>query len=57
MLKDELRRFVLEIGWVAVFSENAFHQDFDLGAGAFAKRPVDRDAFSDSGDEFSRDDF
>ena len=50
MCKDELCRFVLQIGRVAVFSENAFNQNFDLRAGAFAKRPVDGDAFANLGD-------
>ena len=55
LCKDELCRFVLQIGWVAVFSEDPFHHDFDLRAGAFAQRPVDRDALADLGDQFGRD--
>ena len=56
-MQDELGCFVLQIGWVAVFSEDAFNQNFDFGAGAFAERPVDGDAFADLGDKFGRDHF
>ena len=57
MLQDELCCFVLQIGWVAVFAENAFNQNFDLRASAFAKRPVDGDAFAYPGNKFCRDHF
>ena len=39
------------------FRRIRFTQNFDFCAGAFAKRPVDGDAFADLGDEFGRDDF
>jgi hypothetical protein len=55
LCKDELCRFVLQVGWVAVFAKNSFDQNFDLGAGSFAKRPVDGDAFA--GNKFRRDYF
>ena len=42
--KDEFCRLVLQVRWVAVFSKNAFNQNFDLRPSAFAKRPVDGDA-------------
>ena len=40
-----------------MFVEDAFHHDFDLGAGAFAERPVDRHAFAHLGDKFGGDHF
>ena len=40
-----------------MFPKNAFNQDFDFGASAFAKRPVDGDAFAYPGNKFRRDHF
>ena len=57
LCKDELCRFVLQVGWVAVFSQDTFNQNFDLRPSAFAKRPVNGYAFADLGDELSGDDF
>ena len=57
LLQDELCCFVLQVGWVAVFSEDALYHDFDFGAGAFAQGPVDGHALADLGDKFGGDDF
>ena len=57
LLQDKLSRFVLKIGWVAVLSKDAFNQNFDLGSGAFTKRPIDGDAFADLRDKFRCDHF
>ena len=39
LFQDELGRFVLEVGWVAVFLEGAADHDADLGAGGFSAAP------------------
>ena len=55
--EDKRRRLVLQIRRVAVFPEDAFNQNFDLRPSAFAKRPVDGDAFAYPGSKFCRDHF
>jgi hypothetical protein len=54
--EDGFDGFLLKIGWVAVFVEDAFDHDFDLGAGALAEGPVDGDAFLHLSDELGGDD-
>ena len=41
--------------WLAVFVQDAFHHDFDFGAGAFAERPVNGHALLHLGDQLRRD--
>jgi len=38
-------------------SKNSFHENLNLRASAFAKRPADGDAFADFCDKFCRDHF
>ena len=56
MEEDGLDRVLLEVGWVAVFVEDALHHHFDFGAGALAQGPVDGHAFLDLRDELRGDD-
>lgn len=39
-----------------MFLENSLDQDFNLGAGAFTRSPIDGYAFADLGDELDGDD-
>src|SRR5664279_4105717 len=55
--EDRLHGFLLQVGRVAVFVQDALHHDFDRGTGAFAERPVAGHALADFRDEFGGDDF
>ena len=55
--ENGLHGFLLQVRRVAVFVQDAFHHDLDLGSGAFAERPVDGYALADFGDQFGGDDF
>ncbi len=57
LLKDKFGCFVLQIGWVAMFSQDTLHEYFDFRSGAFAECPVDGYAFADLRHEFGGDYF
>ena len=57
LLQDKFRGFVLQVWRVAVFAKDAFDQNLDFRAGAFAQSPIDGHAFANLSDQLSGDDF